>query len=224
MTLLNRFAVSLLSREYKDDAVPQELMIHKASGQILLKTVDGNVISYDSLTRLRNHIDNTTFVAYNLNIDGNLYSLELSDIELPEVILDESNLLLEPYIITNIPVKILISIDMDCVEVVGDQTLIEVEPSIRMSFTITNGVDTPLSYSLVSVLSENNIFVLEPVKLLPLTANPVDYTMSLTEISIVRNSNIIIDRVVKNIVHSILVLSEDYIKVVDATCPLLLNL
>jgi hypothetical protein len=71
--LLQRFAVSGLSRERKDEAVNEEILIGKHTGEFFIKTKDGVVISTDILNRLKASTDNAIRLAELSGITGDLY-------------------------------------------------------------------------------------------------------------------------------------------------------
>lgn len=49
--LTNRFGISALSKGRYQEAIPEELMVDKDTGQILVKNINGDISSYDTLVR-----------------------------------------------------------------------------------------------------------------------------------------------------------------------------
>ena len=50
--LVQRFAISALSKERKDEALNEEIMVGKYTGEFFIKSKDGIIISTDVLNRL----------------------------------------------------------------------------------------------------------------------------------------------------------------------------
>jgi hypothetical protein len=204
--LLSRFGISFLSSHNKNNALPEELMVHKETGQILIKTNDGQIISYDSLARLRDHINATTIMAYNLDICGAMYSISLDSIELPEVVTENSNVFTNPVeLFSNNAQKFLVSVDADAVEISNEAGLIEFEPFVKIDLSFKK--DTEERKIVVSsLLTKSNATVIYPGDFFPLE-DMSGYSLSLTGVTLMRNpagSTL----QVKNILHSVLVVKE----------------
>lgn len=204
-TFVKRFAVSALSRIHKNNAIPGEIMIQKETGQVLIKTNSGDVISYSSLARFKNHIDTLTIMAFNLNISGDMLSIELDDIELPEVIQMNFNLLSEPLLIGTSLKKILVSIDLDCVEMSSNDGLIEHEPFIKIDLMFKKDEDI-ITSSINLLNTQNNMNVINVSNHIN-TADFLNYETYITGITVVPNPQMT-EVSIKNILHSILVIRE----------------
>lgn len=112
----NRYAISALSKKFKNKAYPNEIMIDKATGEIQIKCEDGNVISYNYLSRLNAHIDTLVFNSYNADLYGNIFEIELDNIDLPCTIDHSINLLDTPVEVTTRDFKaFMISVDIDAI-------------------------------------------------------------------------------------------------------------
>ena len=81
--LLQRFAVSGLSRERKSEAVNEEILIGKHTGEFFIKTKEGVVISTDILNRLKASTDNAVRIAELSGITGELYRVDFENLILP---------------------------------------------------------------------------------------------------------------------------------------------
>ena len=58
--LIQRFAISALSRERKHEAVNEEIMVGKYTGEFYIKTKDGVILSADILNRNKTNINEIT--------------------------------------------------------------------------------------------------------------------------------------------------------------------
>ena len=61
-------------------------MVEKTTGEFLIKTPDGMVISYDAMARRRSTITDATECAVTQNMIGNMYELLLDKYMLPAII------------------------------------------------------------------------------------------------------------------------------------------
>ena len=86
-----RFGISLLSKDRFSDAYNEEVMIDKSSGEVLVKTPDGDVISYNYNSRLKSHIIEMKAIANNLSVYGDILNIEFDDIIAPFVMEYDKN-------------------------------------------------------------------------------------------------------------------------------------
>lgn len=83
-TYEHRFGISLLSKKNKDKAYPEEVMIDKDTGEIVVKTSDeGDVVSFNAMARRQQAIERMKLKSNNLNVFGNIYEIESNYNELP---------------------------------------------------------------------------------------------------------------------------------------------
>lgn len=228
-TELNRWALSALSKSRKSESQNEEIMIDKSTGEFLIKTLDGYVISYDSLNRLKNHINTVTANANNFRIQGDMFSLEIPEIEFPNVVWGDTNLLSGPLLLKTSLKKVLISIDMDCLimNATGSK-LSQYEPDIRIDYSFETAADgettpttpdetspyavTPTSGTpadsflpIIKPLSQSNRNVIYPIQ--DYGIDFTNYDAYLQNITIIPNANET-EGVVRYIIHSILVVIE----------------
>lgn len=112
--LLQRFAVSGLSRERKDEAVNEEILIGKHTGEFFIKTKDGVVISTDILNRLKASTDNAIRLAELSGIIGDLYKVEFDQLVLPNHVDYLVNIIEgEPIELPIETKKVLLNLDLD---------------------------------------------------------------------------------------------------------------
>jgi len=208
--MANRFAVSLLSRENKNISLPEEVMIHKSTGQILNKTISGDIISFDKLARIKNHVDTTNIICLNLDINGDMYTLDLGDDELPVMVTYGLNLLSTPVIIhenKNLA-RTLLSIDLDCIELSNLTSLNGFEPNAIITFELKHDVDNHVVSHILDVpISELNNIITEFNQHINADENLEDFIISL--VSIVLNKNILdVNEKNASILYNILIINE----------------
>lgn len=91
--LQNRYGISALSKKFKINAVPNEIMIDKETGEVQVKSPNGNIFSYNYISRLNAHIDTVKFNAYNADVYGKIYDIVIENKDLPMTVNKEENLL-----------------------------------------------------------------------------------------------------------------------------------
>ena len=119
--LLQRFAVSGLSRERKDEAVNEEILIGKHTGEFFIKTKEGVVISTDILNRLKASTDNAIRLAELSGITGDLYKVDFDQLVLPNHVDYSVNIIEEEPI--ELPIstkKVLLNLDLDEYDILED--------------------------------------------------------------------------------------------------------
>lgn len=204
-TVTNRFALSALSRKFKANSIPEEIMLHKETGQMLIRTTSGDVISYDYLTRLKGQEDAVTLMAYNMDISGDLYSLDFDDRELPEILTENTNLLSAPLTITNNYLKkIMISVDVDVIEKGEIDKITTNEPWVQIDFKATYNAST-ITKTFKLQLSEMNSRVILASEIVPSGSD--NYKIEITGITITRD-NADVGKTMKMIIQSIYTIVE----------------
>ena len=112
--LLQRFAVSGLSRERKHEAVNEEILIGKHTGEFFIKTKEGVVISTDILNRLKASTDNAVRIAELSGITGDLYRVDFENLILPNHVDYSVNIIEgEPIELPADSKKVLLNLDLD---------------------------------------------------------------------------------------------------------------
>ena len=112
--LLQRFAVSGLSRERKHEAVNEEILIGKHTGEFFIKTKEGVVISTDILNRLKASTDNAVRIAELSGITGDLYRVDFENLILPNHVDYSVNIIKgEPIELPIDSKKVLLNLDLD---------------------------------------------------------------------------------------------------------------
>lgn len=139
--LLQRFAVSGLSRERKDEAVNEEILIGKHTGEFFIKTKDGVVISTDILNRLKASTDNAIRLAELSGITGDLYKVDFDQLVLPNHIDYSVNIIEgEPIELPIETKKILLNLDLDEYDILEDTAKpVNTEAMVRVVVEIALG-------------------------------------------------------------------------------------
>lgn len=109
----NRFGISLLSKENLDIAYLEEVMIDKQTGEVLVKTPEGDTISYNFNTRLKSHIMDARNDANNLGVYGNIYAIEFDGVNLPCTMQYNNDYITDPIIVNGDCKKLMIHTDID---------------------------------------------------------------------------------------------------------------
>lgn len=116
MSIIYRYGVSMLSRKNHSRALPEELLIDKETGQILLKQENGKIISYDSSSRFKSSVDNLILTTEKQIFLGKLYACHPSVDPLPRCMNSGDTLLTaEPVLLGSIK-KLLIQLDVDVLD------------------------------------------------------------------------------------------------------------
>jgi hypothetical protein len=139
--LLQRFAVSGLSRERKDEAVNEEILIGKHTGEFFIKTKDGVVISTDILNRLKASTDNAIRLAELSGITGDLYKVDFDQLVLPNHVDYSVNIIEgEPIELPIETKKILLNLDLDEYDILEDTAKpVNTEAMVRVVVEIALG-------------------------------------------------------------------------------------
>lgn len=210
MGSLNRFAISAFSRKYKSLAVAEELLVHKDTGQMLIKTATGDVVSFDSLSRHKMHIDDVTSRATNLGITGELFSVDLGTIELPEVMLDSVNFLDASLLLQLANAqKVLISIDLDYINLTDYETIAEYEPNVTLNINLRKTVGQTITnnpFIITDKLSVINNKVIDPKDFFPSGTDMTQYSMHLDSITVKRHTSYSDATPMRNILYGILII------------------
>jgi hypothetical protein len=188
----NRYAVSLLDKSRKSEAIDQEVLINKLTGEILVKSAAGIFISYNKIAKFDAHIKDVTTLCHGLNFLGNMYELEFDNIDLPNVVEEDINLLSGATTFSaDVLTKILISVDLDSLRIdAGEAKRLDTQPTITIDMTLaTNITDGGITYGIVRTLpldsSNITIFNVDYPEADP--GDVVDYTATINSIYITRD-------------------------------------
>lgn len=120
--MIQRFAISALSRERKGEALNEEIIVGKYTGEFYIKTKDGIVLSADILNRRKSATDNAIRIAELLGMTGDLFRVDFEYLPLPNHISYDLNILeTEPVLLPNGSNELLVNLDLDEYDMVGDE-------------------------------------------------------------------------------------------------------
>ena len=110
--LIQRFAISALSRERKHEALNEEILVGKYTGEFYIKSKDAVVMSADIMNRMKASTDEAIRVAELLSMTGEIYNVELQNRVLPDHIDYNINILQNDVIeLPNDSKEILLNLD-----------------------------------------------------------------------------------------------------------------
>lgn len=114
MAIIYRYGVSLISRSNHIDALPEELLLDKETGQILLKRSNGKIMSYDAMSRYKESVNRICNTAFLQCVYGKVYNVLLDNTDLPLAFANNEDLLRGDETIVIPTVKnLMIQLDVD---------------------------------------------------------------------------------------------------------------
>lgn len=137
--LVQRFAISALSIERKNEALNEEILVDKFTGEFYIKSKDGIILSSDILNRENASTNEAIRIAELMGMTGELYKIELDGLSLPSYIdVDVNFLQNEPIEIPPETKELLINLDIDQYEVVdGLSKKIHEDVSVSVYIEVT---------------------------------------------------------------------------------------
>ena len=205
---INRFGISFLSRSRSAEAENEEVMINKQTGEVSLKGLGGEIISYDKLARFRDHFNRVTALCHTVNVLGDMHEVGFDAVDLPEVISEDVNILDGDVDITSDTKvsKLLVSLDIDSLKIVAPVADLNVnQPTIEMTILLeTNTTQVTTETLTVTLpLDELNTHVIIP----EYTVSPgdvIDYSAKITSITLTRNASDLVGDDLRHILNSII--------------------
>jgi hypothetical protein len=148
--LIQRFAISALSRERKNEAINEEILAGKYTGEFYIKTKDGLVLSVDVINRMKSMSHDVIRIAELLNMSGEVFRVDFENMILPSFIDYETNVLQqEPIELPNCS-EVVVYLDIDEYDVMDDvPTPIQSEGVVEFVFEV-------IKDSVVSNIQINN--------------------------------------------------------------------
>lgn len=136
--LIQRFAISVLSRERKNEALNEELLVGKYTGEFYVKTKDGVVMSTDIMNRIKSSTDEAIRVAELMGMIDELYKVEFESLPLPCHIDYGTNIIQNEPISLPVNVKeVLFYIDVDEYDIVnGEPEMVYSEGEVKIIIEI----------------------------------------------------------------------------------------
>lgn len=144
--LIQRFAISALSRERKHEALNEEILVGKYTGEFYIKSKDAVVMSADIMNRMKASTDEAIRVAELLCMTGEIYNVELQNRVLPDHIDYNINILQNDIIELPSDIKeILLNLDIDEYDIIdGKPNIVHSEGKVKLLFEIV--IDGVIKY------------------------------------------------------------------------------
>lgn len=170
--MIQRFAISALSRERKGEALNEEIIAGKFTGEFYIKSKDGVVLSADILNREKAATDNAIRIAELVGMTGRLFKVDFEYMSLPNHIDYGTNILInEPISIPDGCKDILINLDLDEYDILGD-SFKPIHSEGKVKIVISNNNENMviekdlrnINYSLISLKDfavNNNLKIIE---------------------------------------------------------------
>lgn len=183
---IQRFAISGLSKNRSDEAVNEEILLDKHTGEFLIKNKDGVVISTDYFSRRSSTMNNVTMIADKSNIGGDLYEIDIDDIYLPAKLDYNINILNGDITLSNDIRKILLYLDVD--EYVNvDNKAVPENVSGKVKVEIEIGMDDGVTNTM-SIIKDINVLNNFVINLKDTVVNKVVTSLKIKSIVFSRDS------------------------------------
>lgn len=207
---MSRFAISLLSKMRKSEALNDEVLIDKETGEVLFRDNNGKFISYDKFNRINQHINDVTLLAQSMNLIGDIYSVEHGGLTLPASVTENTNLLSSDETLSvDMVNSILLSLDLDCIVFDVDEAMLKInDPIVEVTIQFAHNVTLDSYYNITREfgLTSNNSNVIIPEYPIYDPLDTVDYSVKITNIKVTRSVSDDPLEDMKFILHSLLVL------------------
>ena len=132
--LIQRFAISALSRERKAEALNEEILVGKYSGEFYIKTKEGIVLSADIMNRAKAASNEAIRIAELVGMTGEIYHVDFENLVLPGFVDYDVNIIQQEPVDLPVDTKeLLLHLDLDEYNVVGnDPQLIHTEGDVKV--------------------------------------------------------------------------------------------
>lgn len=198
--IINRFAISALSKEFHDQSLNEEIMVDKNTGEFLLKSKKGTVISYDAIARRRSTITDATECATTQNMMGNMYELALEEHNLPAIMPYNENILANSISLKQNLEKVMFYIDID--EIIEGELAEVSESDPKVEVTLRCG--TGSVFEEITIEKSLNVFNNTVIDVKDLVERPDSkYSVVLSSIKFKKTSSSDLDTFI--ILHNMMV-------------------
>jgi hypothetical protein len=142
--LIQRFAISALSRERQHEALNEEILVGKYTGEFYIKTKDGVVMSADVMNRRKLATNEAIRIAELMGMTGSIYNVELEKQALPNHVDYNVNILQNDGIVLPADTKeVLLNLDIDEYDVIDNKpNIVHSETGVKVLFEIVNNGQT----------------------------------------------------------------------------------
>lgn len=160
-----RFVLSFFKKDKYNEAFKEEMLCDELTGEILIRTKDGDIVSYDSLSRYNHHVESFDSLMNAYGVKGSMYKITPGTKILPSAIENTNNMLDEPVYIEGNVNKLVISLDTDTVRTNAALTT-DIEPYVSASVgcrvvvgddETSQTIDMNINISNEEIININNI-------------------------------------------------------------------
>lgn len=132
--LIQRFAISALSRERKMEALNEEILVGKYTGDFHIKTKDGVFMSADIMNRMKASTTDAIRIAELMGMTGEIYQIELENLDLPGHIDYSVNFIKNEPIQLPVGIKeMLLNLDLDEYNIVnGEPEIVHSKANVKI--------------------------------------------------------------------------------------------
>lgn len=193
---IQRFAVSGLSKQRYAEAVKEEMLMEKYTGEFLIKNKDGVIVSADTVNRSAAAFANAVLTAEQTGICGDIYLLEVDNVVAPNIVQYDVNLLAEPLTLDEGIGRVLFNFDVSEYKYVDNLTQ-QLEKESSVEVVIKSGEEK----SIVKVLkiNEMNKWVFDSSK----HFGPLEAPLTIESIKIKCEPEFVGVKEVKTILHNV---------------------
>lgn len=138
---IRRFVLSFLNKSEYTVAFNEEMICDENTGEILICTRDGDIISYDALSRYNTHEHTLCSNANIYGLSGDVYDIAPDDFELPCEIRRGANILGTPVIFNRSAKAMVVSLDCDYINTVRNELSTHLSTNLEMVIDIGLGLD-----------------------------------------------------------------------------------
>ena len=200
MVRKNRFWIWLVSKRNWEDGWDEEMMVDKETGEVLIKSPDGNILSYPYMARLNNHIDAFSDKINDMGLKGFMSMMVNSTNTLPMRIDFNDNIIEEPVLLGSELKQVMVSVSSDSIITTGITPRI-VQVPFNYSIELRDPDDNIVSNYNYEVTYDESL-----TKILNINTYDVDYDKAyITDIHLVSDPNVVYETTPINIIHSVLV-------------------
>lgn len=161
--LLQRFAISALSRERKDEALNEEILVGKYTGEFYIKTKDGIVMSTDVLNRSNASMNEAIRIAELMGMTDEIFKVEFDSMLMPNYIDYDINFIRNDRItLPENSKEFLLYLDLDEYKIVDDQLEI-IHTECNIEITLKVDINGDVSYKVIKNNMKDINYVIVPI-------------------------------------------------------------
>lgn len=218
-----RLGISVLSKDNVEVAYNEEVMCNKRTGEFLIKTTDGDAMSFQYFSRLRNHEHKAENSARDYGLisrpgfDSNIYSISaeitdgenISDLTLPDVVSLDTNYVINSVDIPGIVNRMVLSIDLDPIVVETGSVAHDLVNTITVNVKFEIFDQTLTSVHSIDLTDSPLDTIASVLITVPEEYRTSDYTIKLTNLTLNRDESD--TNAIRLILHSVMLVVESII-------------